>query len=57
MKTIKAKNIKGSTMTEYVLMIGLIAAASIVSLSAVGANTATFFNKLAIKISAAGANL
>ncbi len=50
-------NIKGATMTEYVLIVGLIAASSILALTSVGNNIATFFTSLSVTITNAGANL
>ncbi len=51
------KNIKGATMTEYVLIVGLIAAGAILALTSVGTNIATFFTGLSTTITGAGANL
>ena len=53
----KKRNIKGATMAEYVLIIGLIAAGAVLGLTSVGTQIAAFFTSLATTISTAGANL
>ena len=50
-------NIKGATMTEYVLIVGLIAAGAIVALTSVGTEISTFFTGLTGTIEGAGTNL
>ena len=49
--------IKGATMTEYVLLVGLIAAGAILALTSVGTNIASFFSGLSTTISGASTNL
>ena len=51
------RNIKGATMAEYVLIIGLIAAGAVLGLTSVGTEVATFFTSLSTTITNAGANL
>lgn len=53
----KIKKIKGATMTEYVLIVGLIAAGAIVALTAVGTGIATFFTDLNTTVTSAGSSL
>lgn len=57
MKNRRLKNIRGATMTEYVLLIGLVAAGAVVALTSVGTNIATFFTDLATRITSSGSNL
>lgn len=45
--------IKGASMTEYVLLVGLIAAAAIVALTAVGTDIAAFFEGMSTTITGA----
>ena len=56
-KIVKHKKIKGASMTEYVLLVGLIAAAAVLALTAVGTNVASFFTSLSSRITSAGSNL
>ena len=51
------RNIKGATMAEYVLIVGLIAAGAVLGLTSVGTGIAAFFTSLATTITGAGANL
>ena len=51
------KNIKGATMAEYVLIIGLIAAGTVLGLTSVGTGIAGFFTSLQTTIASAAANL
>ena len=53
----KLNKIRGATMTEYVLLIGLIAAGAILALTGVGTNIATFFTNLGTRVTTSGANL
>ncbi len=57
MKNNKLNKIRGATMTEYVLLIGLVAAGAIVALTSLGTNVASFFTKLGTKITSSGSNL
>jgi Flp pilus assembly pilin Flp len=49
--------IKGATMTEYVLIVGLIAAGAILALTGVGTQISAFFTGLQTTITSASANL
>jgi Flp pilus assembly pilin Flp len=49
----KVTKIKGASMTEYVLLVGLIAAAAIVALTAVGTDIAAFFTGMSDTITGA----
>lgn len=53
MKNKDLKNIRGATMTEYVLLIGLIAAAAVMGLTSVGNSLTSFFDDLSKTISSA----
>ena len=53
----KLNKIKGATMTEYVLIIGLIAAGSVLALTSVGTGMAGFFTSLNTTITNAAGNL
>ena len=53
----KKNKIKGAAMTEYVLIVGLIAAGAILGLTSVGTNIATFFTSLGTTITSASSNL
>lgn len=49
--------IKGATMTEYVLIIGLIAAGAVLALTSVGTGMAGFFTSLNTTVTNAAGNL
>lgn len=51
------RKIKGATMTEYVLIVGLIAAGATLALTSVGSGVASFFSKLSTTITNASVNL
>jgi Flp pilus assembly pilin Flp len=51
------KNIKGATMTEYVLIVGLIAAGAVLALTSVGTGMSTFFTNLNTTVTNAAGNL
>jgi Flp pilus assembly pilin Flp len=57
MKKYQVRNIRGATMTEYVLLIGLIAAGAVIALTSVGTNISTFFTNLATRVSSSGSAL
>lgn len=57
MKKRRLDKIRGATMTEYVLLIGLVAAGAVVALTSVGTNIATFFQDLASRITKSGKKL
>lgn len=57
MKAKKIKNIKGAAMVEYVLLIGLVGAASVLGLTAVGTSISTFFTNLSATIASAAAQV
>ncbi len=45
------KSIKGSSLVEYMLLVGLIAAAAIIPMMALGDSISVFFQKIAEQIS------
>ena len=49
--------IRGATMTEYVLLIGLVAAGAVIALTTVGTNLSTFFTNLGTRITTSGSSL
>lgn len=53
----QTRKIKGATMTEYVLIIGLIAAGAVLALTAVGTGMAGFFTSLNTTVTNAAGNL
>ena len=57
MNTYRKNKIKGATMTEYVLIVGLIAAGSVFALTTVGTGIAGFFTSLNTTVTNAAGNL
>lgn len=57
MKKREMRKIKGATMTEYVLIVGLIAAGATLALTSVGTGISSFFAKLNTTITNASVNL
>jgi Flp pilus assembly pilin Flp len=55
--TYNRKKIKGATMTEYVLIVGLIAAGAVLALTTVGTGISGFFTNLNTTVSNAAGNL
>ena len=56
-KELIEKRVKGASLIEYVLIVGLIAAVAVIALTAVGVDIAGFFTSLSSRITSAGSNL
>ena len=57
MKNKKLNKIKGATMTEYALVVGLIAGGSIIALTTVGSGLSGFFSSMSTTLTNVAGNL
>jgi len=56
-KNKKLNKIKGATMTEYALVVGLIAGGSIIALTTVGSGLSGFFSSMSTTLTNVAGNL